>query len=109
MSTANRRSPSLAVARKAVGSGDGFASYHVENGRTRTGHIWRHGTGVFCGVDKRIAPQHFHELVNDNAEFVTWLTANWSLGICRACLISLTASTKPRSASHLAKARRPTR
>lgn len=90
MSRADTRLPTLEDALARVGSGAGFGSLVVRNGRSNTGHIrCDKVVGSLCGVEKRIAAHYDTDCDNDNEEFPAWLKLNWGMGICRACLRSL--------------------
>lgn len=94
MSHAKTRLPTLEEALARVGSGAGFGSFVVRNGRSNTGHIYCERTsGALCGVEKRMAPHFDGEVWHEDEEFPAWLKLNWELGICRACLRSLPNSS----------------
>lgn len=90
MSHADTRLPTLEEALASVGSGAGFGSLVVVNGRSRVGHIRCEAvSGALCGADKRKAEHYDTDCDNDDEEFPAWLKLNWGLGICRACLRAL--------------------
>jgi hypothetical protein len=90
MSHATLQLPTLEEALARVGSGAGFGSVVVRNGRSRTGHIWCEQVGgALCGVEQRVSAYYDTDCDNSDDEFPAWLRLNWELGICRACLRSL--------------------
>lgn len=83
--------PDLENALRRVGTGTGFGSLVVCNGRSRIGHIATDGVSL-CGVEKRVAAHYDTDVDNEDEEFRAWLKTNWGTGlICRACLRSLMA------------------
>lgn len=84
-----KKTAALSQALICVGSGAGFSSLHISNGRTRTGHIHRENVGALCGVDKRKSDHYDAECLNQDDEFPVWLKNNWGLGICQSCLRAL--------------------
>lgn len=90
MNRADKSFPTLEQALASVGSGTGFGSLVVRNGRSNTGHIYCERTyGALCGVERRIAPYFDTEVRHEDEEFPGWLKLNWELGLCRACLRAL--------------------
>jgi len=85
MSRADTRLPTVEEALARVGSGAGFGSLVVRNGRSRIGHIAHHDHSL-CGVEKRVAAHYDTEVENEDEEFRDWIKHNWQTGyVCRAC------------------------
>ena len=89
MSHAVKNLPTLEGALARVGSGAGFGSLVVRNGRSKTGHIYcERIDGALCGVGKRMAPHFDNEVGHEDEDFAAWLKLNWPC-ICRSCLSAL--------------------
>ena len=85
MSHSDTRLPTTEEALTRVGSGTGFGSLVVRNGRSQIGHIAHHGHSL-CGVEKRVAQHYDTEIENEEEEFRGWIKFNWQTGyVCRAC------------------------